>query len=161
MLRNILGADLKLLARPVQYLSRSPRPNQSKPKSPARSKGPRAKFQNMKPHLCPFTSHHDFLRQRRKLRRADMGFQSIDKNPHRIVPPHFESAQDGHEKRLSLRPRIATIAENVRADQNSGTDRPLPAIVIRRHFFVIKECERIVSMATLCPFLLFSTAFRP
>ena len=35
------------------------------------------------------------------------------------------------------------------------TDSPLPAIVIRRHFFVIKECELFVSMATLCPFLLF------
>ena len=84
-----------------------------------------------------------------------MGFQSIDKNLHRIVPPHFESGHDGHEKRLSLRPRIATTRENVRADQNSRTDSPLPSIVIRRHFFVIKECERFVSMATLCPFLLF------
>ena len=158
----IWHADLfNLLARPVQFLSTSLRPNQSKPKSPARSKGPRAKFQNMKPHLCPFTSRRDFLRQRRQLRQADMGFQSIDKNLHRIVPPHFESGHDGHEKRLSLRPRIATTRENVRADQNSRTDSPLPSIVIRLHFFVIKECERFVSMATLCPFLLFSTAFRP
>ena len=60
-----------------------------------------------------------------------MGFQSIDKNLHRIVPLHFENAHDVHEKRLSLRPRIATIRENVRADQNSRTDSILPAIVIR------------------------------
>jgi hypothetical protein len=39
MRRNILAADLDLLAKPVQFLSRSLRPNQSKPKSPARSKG--------------------------------------------------------------------------------------------------------------------------
>ena len=51
-----------------------------------------------------------------------MGFQSIDKNLHRIVPLHFESAHDGHEKRLSLRPRIATTRENVRVDQNSRTE---------------------------------------
>ena len=48
------GADLKLLARPVQFLSRSLRLNQSKPKSPARSKGPRSKYQNMKSHSCTF-----------------------------------------------------------------------------------------------------------
>ncbi len=130
--QSIWHADLfNLLAMIVQFLSTSLRPNQSKPKSPARSKGPRAKFQNMKPHLCPFTSRRDFLLQRRQLCRADMGFQSIDKNLHRIVPPHFESAHNGHEKRMSLRPRIATTRENVRADQNSRTDSLLPAIIIR------------------------------
>ena len=40
-----------------------------------------------------------------------MGFQSIDKNLHRIVPPHFESAHDGHEKRLSLRPASLPLAK--------------------------------------------------
>jgi hypothetical protein len=90
-----------------------------------------------------------------------MGFQSIDKNLHRIVAPQFESAHDGHEKRLGLPPSLTAICENVLADQNSRTDRPLLAIVIRRQFFVIKECEQFVSMPTLCPFLLSSTAFRP
>ena len=59
---------------------------------------------------------------------------------------HFESVHDGHENRLSLRPRIAAICKNVLADQNSKMDSPLPAIVIRRHFFVIKECDQFVSM---------------
>ena len=90
-----------------------------------------------------------------------MGFQSIDKNLHRIVAPQFENAHDGHEKRLSLRPSLTAICQNVLADQNSRTDRPLLAIVIRRQFFVIKDCEQFVSMPTLCPFLLSSTAFRP
>ena len=91
-----------------------------------------------------------------------MGFQSIDKNLHRIVAPQFESAHDGHENRLLvLRPSLTAICENVLADQNSRKDKPLPAIVIRRQFFVIKDCEQFVSMPTLCPFLLSSTAFRP
>ncbi len=75
---------------------------------------------------------------------------------------HIHDSFDGHENRLGLRPTSLTaICENILEDQNSRTDSPLPAIVIRRHFFVIKECERFVSMPTLCPFLLSSTAFRP
>jgi len=60
-----------------------------------------------------------------------------------------------------LRPRLTAICKNVFADQNSRTNSPLPASVIRRHFFVIKECEQFVLMSTLFSFLLSSTAFRP
>jgi hypothetical protein len=75
---------------------------------------------------------------------------------------HIHDLFDGYENRLlALRPSLTAICENVLANQNSRTDRPFPVIVIRRHFFVIKECEQFVSMPTLCPFLLSSTAFRP
>ena len=90
-----------------------------------------------------------------------MGFQSIDKNLHRVVAPHFESAQDGQENCLSLRPSLTAICKNVFADQKSKTNSPLSAIVIGRHFFVIKECEQFVLVSILCPFLLSSIAFCP